>query len=371
MTVAPLHPDALRSGEGPFVFYDPQSFPIWLNLALFAVSGVAIWFAGTRLAKYADTISERTGLGQAFVGILLLAVATSLPEVASIVTTSLIGAAPLAVNNLLGAVVVQTSLLAVADRVGGRQALTHFSARAVLLLEGLLVVGLLTIALIGLSLGDVRIPIGIGIGVWPLLIFVVYLLGLYLVKQYRRTESWAPTDDGSEQQGKQGGDSASEEYEGWSNRKLYLAFAGGAAVILVAGTILGRTGDALASQTGLGRNFVGVTLLAVATALPEISTTVSAARIGAYSMAVSNIFGSTMLLPALLFVADIFYSGAPIVDAVGQSSILGAGVGILVTVVYLLGLVERRDRTLWGFGIDSIAVIVIFILSIGGQYLVR
>ncbi len=148
------------SDEGRHVIPDPFTFPIWLNLALFAASGAIIWVTGTRLARYAESISDRTGLGHAVVGVFILALATSLPEIASVVTTASGGNAPLAVNNLLGGVVLQTAIRAVADRVSGREALTHFVARAVLLLEGLLVVVLLTVTLTGIGVGDVETRLG-------------------------------------------------------------------------------------------------------------------------------------------------------------------------------------------------------------------
>lgn len=360
-------------GEGRFAIPDPQTFPIWLNLVLFAASGVVIWVAGTRLAWYAESIADRTGLGQAVVGVLILAVATSLPEIASVATTAFAGNAPLAVNNLLGGIVVQTSILAIADRVGGRKALTHFVARPVLLLEGLLVVVLLTITLTGIGIGDMVTPLGIGL--WPVAIVAVYLFGLTMVKRYQQHDvSWEPAGEGSDEvkrvQAEEDAKPA-EGFEGWSNPRLYLAFAGGSAVILVAGTAVGRTGDALASQSGLGEGFIGLTLLALATSLPDLSTTISAARIGAHSLAVSNIFGSTMLLPALLLVADVVYREGPVVGEVGRPAIFAAGAGTVVTAIYLLGLVERRDRTIWGFGVDSFAVLGVFAVSIVAQYLLQ
>lgn len=348
--------------------FDLQTLPVWINLVLFATAAIFIWSAGTRLARYADGIAERTGLGQAFVGVAFLALATSLPDGASVISAASIGNAPLAVNNLLGGIVLQTSILAIADRVSGGRALTHFVASSVLLLEGLLVVVLLSITLTGIGVGDVRTPLGIG--VWPLLLFGGYLLGLYLVRSYQREERWQPADHDTDDE-QVGPAHEDEQHAEWSNKRLYIAFVTASAVILVAGTVVGRTGDALAGQTGLGGSFIGVSLVALATSLPEMSTTLSAARIGAYSLAVSNIFGSTMILPAILFPVDLVYRSGPVLAEVGQSAILTAGAGIIVTAIYLVGLVEHRDRTVAGIGIDSAAVLVVVLFTLVAQYFLR
>jgi cation:H+ antiporter len=347
---------------------DPQTFPVWLNLLLFACAAAVIWMAGTRLARYADRISDRTGLGEALVGVVFLAIATSLPEIASVLTATSSGEAPLAVNNLLGSIGLQTAIVVIADRLSGGKALTHFIAQSVLLLEGLVVVILLGITLTGIGVGDLHGPLDIG--VWPLLIFLTYLVGLYLVKIYQRSERWQPVDIEPDEMGSEE-TRHDESYSEWSNRQLYLGFAGGGAVILLAGTVVSRTGDALAGQSGLGGSFIGVTLLAVATSLPELSATVTAARIGAYSLGISNIFGSTMLMPALLFPADIFYRSGPVLAEVGRSAILAAGAGIVITAIYLVGLVEHRDRTVAGIGVDSALVAVVYLASLVGQYLLR
>lgn len=345
--------------------FDLQTFSVWINLALFATAAVVIWITGTRLARYADSIAERTGLGQAFVGVVFLALATSLPDTASVISASFVGNAPLAVNNLLGGIIIQTSILVLADRVAGERALTHFIATSVLLLEGLLVIVLLAITVTGIGVGDVRTPLGIG--VWPLLLVGGYLLGLFLVWVYQREERWQPVDiDAGDVQ--EGSGHQDEEHAEWSNKRLYLTFIAGSAIILVAGTVIGRTGNALAGQTGLGGSFIGLTLVALATSLPEMSTTISAARIGAYTLAVSNIFGSTMLMPALLFPADLMYRSGPVLSEVGRSAILAAGAGIVVTSIYLIGLVEHRDRTVAGIGVDSAAVLVVFLVTLVAQY---
>ena len=156
-----------------------------------------------------------------------------------------------------------------------------------------------------------------------------------------------------------------------SLRRLYLALGVISAVILVAGTLLVATGEALALQTGLGSSFVGATLLASTTSLPELSTTLGAVRLRAYSMAFANIFGSNAIMLALLFLTDLVHRDAPILESVDRSAMFAAAMGIVVTTVYLVGLIMRRHRAIFRMGVDSFIVLIAYALTIVGLYVLR
>ena len=177
----------------PLALLHFEAHPLWTNLAIFAAASAVVWLAGTKLSHYADVISKRTGLGQAFVGLLLLATATSLPEVATTVTATFIGSVPLVVGNLLGGVSMQTAILALLDAAavsGG--ALTRRTPQPALLLQGLLLVLLLTIALTSIALGGGPPLFHVGAGTAAL--FVVYLAGVYFAQRYERHPRWQPVD---------------------------------------------------------------------------------------------------------------------------------------------------------------------------------
>jgi cation:H+ antiporter len=115
---------------------DFKSYPLWIDIMVFAVSAAVVWFTGTRVSRYADTISRQTGIGQAMIGLVLLGGITSLPEVAVTVSSALAGNAALAVNNLLGGVAMQVAILAIADAAIGRGALTSVIPDPIALLQG-------------------------------------------------------------------------------------------------------------------------------------------------------------------------------------------------------------------------------------------
>ena len=117
-------------------------------------------------------------------------------------------------------------------------------------------------------------------------------------------------------------------------------------VVLLAGVLLARTAEAIPEQTGLGSSFVVAVLVAISTSLPEISTVLAAIRLGQYGMAFSDIFGTNLFDIALIFVVDAFYTGQPVLLEVGNFSLFAALLGAAATLVYIIGLIERRDGAL-------------------------
>ena len=347
-----------------------SAYPSWLNVAVFLLCAAAIWFAGSRLTVFADIIADRSGLGEAFVGLVFLAGATSLPEIGRTIAASALGHAVLAVNSLFGGIVLQTAILAVADLVVAQRALTYFAPRPVLLVQGAVVVLLLGLALAGIAAGEMIQLFGVGL--WTTVLAGLYLYSLHVLKSYERREQWRPVNVPHElkeevlvREGRQ----RNQRQRTLARIVLWVGIL--SSIILVAGVLLAEVGDALAVQTGLGAGFIGATLLAFASSLPELSTTIAAVRLGAYSMAISNIFGSNALLVALLFLSDAFYRQGPVLEAVDRSAVFAASTGVVTTSIYLLGMLERRNRVLLGMGLDSLVVLLVYAVTLVVTYLLR
>lgn len=346
-----------------------QTFSLWLNLAIFAGAGIVVWTAGTRLASYADAISRRTRLSQAVLGMLLLGVATSLPEVATTVTAASIGNAALLAGNLFGGVALQTAILAIVDVIAVRGALAYFTPQPVLLLQGVMLLLLLSVALAGAAAGE---PVSfLGIGLTPVLLLAGYILTVRLSQPGDYLPRWRAINEPEEQHRPERHESAEGGLDAVPNRRLYVSCAVSGLAILAAGWALAQTGDALAEQTNLGASFVGVALVAASTSLPELSTTLGAVRRGNHEMAVSNILGTNCLEVALFFLADVVYREGPILAATDRSAFFAATIGMAVTCMYLLALLERRDRTIFGMGIGSLAVLLMYITGLVGLYFLR
>lgn len=336
---------------------DFTSFSPGLNFSIFAAASAVVWVAGTKLAEYADSIAARTGLSKAFLGLLLLGVATSLPELATTITAAVSSNASLATNNLFGGVAMQIAVLAVVDLLVGRGPLTYFTPQPVLLLQGVMLVLLLAVAIAGIAAGE---PLSLaGVGLFPVLLLAGYLFTLYMSHRedfhpkWQVTNAPALSEESEERQ--------DEEQESLSSGVLGLCVAAASAAILAAGWALASVGEALAEQTELGTSFVGFALVAVSTSLPELSTCTAAARRGAYAMAVANVLGTNCLEVALFFPADLFYRQGPILATADHFAIFAAALGIVVTCIFLWGMLERRDKTFLRMGVDSTTVILVYI----------
>jgi cation:H+ antiporter len=146
---------------------------------------------------------------------------------------------------------------------------------------------------------------------------------------------------------------------------------GACLVILVFGIALVLFAERIAVQSGLGYGFIGVTLLATATSLPELTTSITAVRIGAYTMAISNIFGSNLIMLVLVFPADILFRGGPILQETSRTVHLALAFGIAVTSIFLVGLIVRRKPKVATFGLDSVLVLITFSVSLVAYYFSR
>jgi cation:H+ antiporter len=343
-----------------------------INMLLFAVAAVAVWFAGARLTGYADAISRITGLGQAVIGIILLAGVTSLPEIGVTATASIAGDAQLAVNNLFGSIALQVALLAVVDLMIGREALTAVVPDPAVMLQGALNVLLLSVAAAGMVAGDVGI---FGVGIWAWACLFLYVAAVWSLSAARGKRPWIAARNGgiderlicSDERHRHADDAKSA-----SLRPLLIKTGATAAVILAAGFVLARSGDAIAQESGLGQSFVGFVLVALATSLPELSTALTAARRGLYTMAISDILGTNLINVALLFVVDLLDTNEEVVlNRMGDFAVFGALLAIVLTALFLAGLSERRDRSLLRMGYDSIAVMVTYAVGVAILYTLR
>jgi cation:H+ antiporter len=335
------------------------TWSIWVNLGLLALSGLVVWRAGTRLAGYVDGIAGQTGIGQAFSGMLLLGGITSLPEIATVVTSSVSGNAPLAINNLLGSASINVLLLAAADMVLGRDALTAVVAKPATLLQGTLGMILLGVVSIVVTAGDVEI---LGVGAGAALLLLLCAGAVWQCSGYECRHVWTVVDAPGDQ-AVEGGD---EESEPLASLVRKTALAGVA--ILTAGFVLSQTGDAIAEQSGLGASLVGFVLVAFATSLPELSSIIAALRRRRYEMAVGDIFGTNLFNIALIFVADLAYPGGPVLRETGRFEAGAAVLGLLLTGIFVVGLLERKDRTIFRMGYDSLAAIVTFLAGLAVLY---
>jgi cation:H+ antiporter len=330
---------------------------------IFAVAAGAVWFAGIHLSSSTDVLDTRLGLGEALGGAILLAIATNLPEIAIVVSAALSHSLGIAIGNILGGIAIQTVVLVILDiSIGREAALTTRAASLILGLEGLLVILVLAISVMGAQLPGNALFARIEPA--ALLIAVFWVLGVWLVNHARRGLPWHDTT-GTAPGGQEKPMGHSKSATQMSLARAGTVFGIGAAVTLAAGVVLEQSGEQIADHLGMTGVVFGATILAAATSLPEVSTGIAAVRLGDYQLAVSDIFGGNAFLPVLFLVAGLL-SGSAVLPQAQATDIYLTALGIVLTVVYLWGLVTRPHRQLWRMGIDSSAVLLLYAVGIAG-----
>ena len=330
-------------------------------IALFLAAALLVWTAGSQLTRYVNAIAERTGLGKAFTGMLLLGGITSLPEVAAVSTSAAIGNAPLAINNLLGTASINLMLLAVADIIYGRGALTGVAATPATLMQGVLSMVLAAFVAMIATAGEIPL---FGVGAGSLGLLAAAVAALWIASRFERRHVWEvverdrqhaePPEEAAEQR------RTRRELRESSFRKLVLAIAAAAAAILVGGFVLSTSADAMARASGLDTGMIGFILVGLSTSLPEISSITAAIRLREYDMAVGDIFGTNLFNFSLIFLADVIYPGDPLLGWSGTFEVMGAVLAVLLTGIFLIGLLERRAVTIMHMGYDSLLALLVF-----------
>jgi len=331
-------------------------FTAW---AVFLVSAAVIVYAGTKLSRYGDQIATLTGLGGLWIGVVLMAGATSLPEVFTTVSAALMDSADLAAGDLFGAGMTNMLTLGLIDlmhrqkRVWQQAAFEHaLSAGLAMFLTGL--------AAFFILLGQDVKHGGIGLGGMTLLLF--YILGMRLVFR-QESSKWRQREQEKVVEG-QTAEVPTPPSMSVELRRASIGFAVTALALLVAAPFLAGSANTIAEQSGISTTFIGTTLLGITTSLPELVTAIAAVRLGAFDLAVGNLFGSNAFNMAAFFFVDLAYRGGPLLSEVSDAHAMTALWSILLMSVALMGIIYRVEKRYLLIEPDSLAIIVGYCLGL-------
>jgi cation:H+ antiporter len=324
--------------------------------ALFVAMTVVIGVAGTAMARTVDRLADRSGLGEALAGALLLAAATSLPDFAATLSASLDGRPELAMSNVTGSMAANFVFLAIADGFYRKANLEHAAASGASLMQAALFIALLSLPLISgtgpeWSLWGVH-PVTPGI-------VLAYVFGLRLVRGAQERPMWLPRHTPQTAE-----DEPDLENQRLSLPKLWIEFLLLAAVTAVAGWLIMESAKVITDRTGLDEGLAGGFLTAIATSLPELVTTIAAVRQGALTLAVSNILGTNAFNVVVIAAADAGYRDGSIYHAISPSQLAWGLIVILMTSVLLLGLVRRQTYGIGRIGFEGVLVLALYVMGL-------
>ncbi|NLG95928.1 MAG: sodium:calcium antiporter [Chloroflexi bacterium] len=314
---------------------------IWLQ---FLFSGIVIVLAAIQLSKYADAIALRTGLGRLFIGALLLSSVTSLPEVLTTINSFSQGVPNLAAGNLVGSNMFNMLLIAVADlasrntRILRKIAMRHALSGSLTMLMITLVVFFIV--------ANIDVQIG-WVGLDSILIIAVYIGAVKILQ----SGSVVPPPETVEEE-------LDETVP--SMLRAVIGFSLAALVLVFISPVLVSSSSAIAEVTGLGTSFVGTTLVAMMTSLPEVVATISLVRMGAEDMAIGNLFGSNMFNMFAMGLVDFFYLPGRFFGVIDPSFVIVGLLGLIMTGLALVGNLAKLERRIFIFEIDATLIVLVY-----------
>lgn len=322
-------------------------------LVWFVGLALAVVAAGTLLSYAADAIAARTGVGRLTIGIVMLAAATTLPEIVVDISAVRIPAPDLAVGDIMGSCTMNMLIL------GAMDLLYHMRRRTTIMPT--LAIGHARIATLGIVLAGIagasilaREPFAIGgVGLGVVLIAVVYVLEIRAGVRYAEAAADDVDSVGPIRSLKAG----------------IICFVLGAAVIGLAGPYLARVASQLATITGLGETFFGSVVLAFVTSLPELAASLAALRIGALDLVIGNLLGSNAFNMAALLLFDLAYRRGPLLAAVESRHALTAFITIVLTGFAMQIMMVRQLRRTWFMEPAAIVIIMAALFGVLVMYL--
>ncbi|SFC66982.1 sodium:calcium antiporter [Tropicimonas isoalkanivorans] len=322
-------------------------------LVVFAATAGVILLCGVRMTALADRLADRTGLGEALVGGVLLGAATSLSGTVVSVTAALDGRASLAFSNGVGGIAAQTAFLALADLMHRRANLEHAAAELANVFQGGVLMLLLTLPILAWTAPEVTL-----LAVHPisLVLLVVYAGGVFASHRVRQDPMWEPVETPQTEQ--------DEPEEDDTDRRptihLIAVFGLLMGIMGACGWTVAQVAETLTDRYALQASLVGALMTAVVTSLPELVTTLAAVRQRALQLAVGGIIGGNTFDVLFLTLSDVGYREGSLYHAVGPSDYFWLATGLLMTAILTLGLLYRQRQGPGGIGVESLALLGVY-----------
>ena len=330
---------------------------LWVE---FIACTAAIVYCGSRLSKYGDIIAEKTGLGRAWIGIVLMASVTSLPElITGISSVTFAGVPDIAVGDALGSCVFNMLILAVMDALY-RPSPISTKAHQGHVLSATFGIFLLTVVCASIFLGNNLPSLG-WVGSYSLLNAIVYLIAMRMVFFYEKRKIAQYIKEIAEEL----------KYKDVPMRYAIRQYAMNAVVVIVAAIFLPKIGEGIATATGLGQTFVGNILIAVSTSLPEVAVSISAVRMDSIDLAIGNLFGSNIFNILILTIDDFFFVRGPLLSFSNGNHTVSALSAIAMTAVAVIGLTYRSEKKRLFLAWDSLCIMTVYLCNILLLYMLK
>lgn len=330
---------------------------LWLA---FILCTAAIVFAGTELSRYGDILAEKTGLGGTWIGVVLMASVTSLPELVTGISAVSYAAAPdIAVGGVLGSCVFNMFILAFLDSAYRPMPISSKAQQGHTLSASF---GILLLGLVVLGIFLPRQTFFLGwIGFYSILFLATYFFAMRLIYHYEKKQLAQFIKETA----------IDLKYKEISTASAVRNYSVNAVIVIIAAMFLPKIGAGIAAVTGLGQSFVGAVFIAIATSLPEVVVSLAAVKMGAIDLAIGNLFGSNIFNIFILGLCDICFVDGPILALSNRNHAIPALIAIVMTAVAIIGLTYRAEKKMLPIAWDSVAIVLLYLASLGLLYGLR
>jgi cation:H+ antiporter len=330
---------------------------VWLQ---FIACTAIIVYASAKLSKYGDIIADLTGMGRTWVGVILMASVTSLPElITGVSSVTLYDLPNIAAGDVLGSCMFNLLIIALLDFKRGAAPISSQAHQGQVLSAafGMTLLGLVSISIAAAA----KIPAIGWFGVSSVVFILVYAVAMRIVFLYEKKRIAALAEEMAE----------AAQADHISKARAFTMYAVNAALVIGAATFLPHLGEQIAEMTGLGRTFVGSIFIAVSTSLPELVVSFTALRIGAVDLMLGNLFGSNLFNIGILALDDFFYVKGPLLAEITGNHLISASAAMVMTAIAVIGLTYRAGRKIFFFAWDSLGILIVYSLTIYLLYVTR
>ena len=324
-----------------------------LHITGFIACAVIIFFAGKKLSFYGDLLAEKTGLSKGWIGIVLMASVTSLPELmVGVSSSAIVKSADLAVGDILGSCAFNLGILAMLDAfIPKRQPLFGVASQRHVLIAALSIV---LVSLVGFALFLPQdYPVISWIGLTSIVFVIVYILSVRIIYKNKLRHNQPHAQQ-----------TVIHSKGGMSLKTVLFYYTGFALVIVISAVGLPFFADGIATLTGLGKSFVGTFFLAVSTSLPEIAVSVAAVRMGSVDLAVGNLLGSNIFNVLILAIDDLVYTKGLLLKDASEFHVISVLSTVIMTAIVIMGLSYQAKGKRYLLAWDAALIFLVYIVNL-------
>ncbi len=324
------------------------------SVYIFLLSIVLLWPFSNKLSQVVNFIDDQFNLGSSFGGTIILSIVTNLPEIAITINGAIKGDTNLAVGNLLGGIVIQTLLLVIFDFASHKekQPLSTLVSNKASIVQGLFLTIILVLVILGKQLKETDIYLRNSLP--ELLIVFTWVFSILML---RRLQNETPNNRLKKK---------SLSKPSFTKKSAIFWLISISIIILIFGVLLEETSDTIASHYDINGVVFGATILALITSLPEISGGLAFVNDKTYQPIISDIFGGNAFLPVLFLIATMITNDA-ILPKAHNIDIYLTAVALIMTAIYLIGMIMKLPNRKYNIGIDSWFVLLFYVLSMIGM----